>query len=126
MEGDEKAKGRRTGSGVSIHAALKANQVSLHDVRRFLDDLASGVIHALPVAGGNHGRIETRTATVSTNIAWLQARHHCRALLPSARCAACARQPAKTTEDTTYYLLSAAMTPERFGEVTRSHWGIEN
>ncbi len=32
----------------------------------------------------------------------------------------------KTTEETAYYLLSAALTPERFGEVTRSHWGIEN
>jgi predicted transposase YbfD/YdcC len=25
-----------------------------------------------------------------------------------------------------YYLLSSAMTPERFGEITRTHWGIEN
>ena len=68
-------RGRRgaAGSGVSIHAAQKAKQVSLHDdVRQFLDDLASGVIHALPVVGGDHGRIETRTATVSTNIAWLK------------------------------------------------------
>lgn len=34
--------------------------------------------------------------------------------------------PGKTTEETAYYLLSAVMTPERFGEVTRAHWGAEN
>lgn len=32
----------------------------------------------------------------------------------------------KTTEETAYYLLSATLTPERFGDVTRAHWGIEN
>jgi predicted transposase YbfD/YdcC len=37
------------------------------------------------------------------------------------------REPAdQTTEETTYYLLSATLTPERFGDVTRAHWGIEN
>ena len=28
--------------------------------------------------------------------------------------------------ETAYYLLSTPMTPERFGEVVRSHWAIEN
>jgi predicted transposase YbfD/YdcC len=32
----------------------------------------------------------------------------------------------KTTTETAYYLLSTAMAPERFGEVVRSHWGVEN
>src|SRR5450759_1945039 len=32
----------------------------------------------------------------------------------------------KTTSETAYYLLSAALTPERFNEVVRSHWGVEN
>jgi len=34
--------------------------------------------------------------------------------------------PAKTTSETACYLLSTAMTPERFGEAVRAHWGIEN
>ncbi len=32
----------------------------------------------------------------------------------------------KIATETAYYLLSAATTPERFGAVTRAHWGIEN
>jgi len=33
---------------------------------------------------------------------------------------------AKTTTETAYYLLSTALSPDRFNEVVRSHWGIEN
>lgn len=32
--------------------------------------------------------------------------------------------PAKTTTETAYYLLSTPLTPERFGAVSRSHWGV--
>ena len=34
--------------------------------------------------------------------------------------------PDATSTETAYYLLSTQMTPERFGEVGRAHWGIEN
>jgi predicted transposase YbfD/YdcC len=30
------------------------------------------------------------------------------------------------TTETTYYLLSAALSLERLGQVARSHWGVEN
>ena len=33
---------------------------------------------------------------------------------------------ARTTTETAYYLLSTALPPERFDEVVRSHWGVEN
>jgi predicted transposase YbfD/YdcC len=32
----------------------------------------------------------------------------------------------KTTTETAYYLLSAALSAERFNEVIRQHWGVEN
>jgi len=32
----------------------------------------------------------------------------------------------KATTETAYYLLSAALSSERLGQVARSHWGIEN
>ena len=106
--------------------ALKANQGSLHDdVRRFLDDLASDVIHAQPVVDGDHGWIETRTASVSTDIARLQEQHGWPGLAAMCKMHRVRETAGKTTEETAYYLLSAAMTPERFGEVTRSPWGSE-
>jgi hypothetical protein len=57
--------------------ALKGNQGTLHDdVKQFFDDPASAVISAVPGVDGDHGRIETRTATVSTDVNWLQEAHH--------------------------------------------------
>jgi hypothetical protein len=42
---------------------------------RFFDDPAGKVSTAKPTVDGDHGRIETRTATVSTEIEWLQNTH---------------------------------------------------
>lgn len=33
---------------------------------------------------------------------------------------------AKTTTETAYYLLSTALSGERFNDVVREHWGVEN
>src|SRR5689334_21057904 len=57
--------------------ALKGNQGTLHDdVRTFLDDPARPAAASVQTVDGDHGRIETRTATVCTKIDWLQADHH--------------------------------------------------
>ena len=56
--------------------ALKGNQGNLYDdVRRYLDDPAAQTTTMQPVVEADHGRIETRTATVSNDIAWLQDDH---------------------------------------------------
>jgi hypothetical protein len=56
--------------------ALKGNQGTLHDdVRMLLDDPESKVSTAAPGVEGDHGPVETRTATVSTAIGWLQEQH---------------------------------------------------
>ena len=56
--------------------ALKGNQGTLHDdVVLFLDDPECKATTAAPVVESNHGRIETRTTTVSTDIDWLQEDH---------------------------------------------------
>ena len=56
--------------------ALKGNQGTLHDdVRTFLDDPLTTTTTAKPTVDGDHGRIETRTATISTDLDWLQGNH---------------------------------------------------
>ena len=53
--------------------ALKGNQGTLHDdVRRFLDDPIRPVEVSHTTVDGEHGRIETRTSLVSSDIGWLQ------------------------------------------------------
>ena len=57
--------------------ALKGNQGAQHDdAVRFLDDLRNEVSTAEPVVDADHGRVETCTATVSTDLGWLQEDHH--------------------------------------------------
>jgi predicted transposase YbfD/YdcC len=107
--------------------ALKGNQGTLHDdVVLHLNDPASKTIAAAPVVEADHGRIETRTATVSTDIAWLIKDHQWPGLAAVGKVERIREIAGKTTSETAYYLLSAALTPERFNEVVRAHWGVEN
>lgn len=107
--------------------ALKGNQGTLHDdVVRFLNDPASVVSTAKPDVDAGHGRIETRTATVSTDIAWLRNDHRWPGLKAIGKVDRIRETAAGTSTETAYYLLSTALPAERFGEVVRQHWGVEN
>jgi predicted transposase YbfD/YdcC len=107
--------------------ALKANQPTLHnDVSLLLDDPESKVATSKPDVDAGHGRIETRTATVSTDIDFLQKDHQWPGLTAVGKVVRIRETSTKTTTETAYYLLSAALSPERLNEVGRDHWGIEN
>ena len=107
--------------------ALKGNQGTLHDdVTAYLDDPASRGHHRRTGVDADHGRIETRTATVSTDIAWLQNEHHWPGLAAIGKVVRVRETAGKTTTETAYYLLSTALSSERFNEVVRAHWGVEN
>ena len=97
--------------------ALKGNQGTLHDdVVLYLDDPASKTVAAEPVVEADHGRIETRTATVSTDIAWLIKDHQWPGLAAVGKVERIREIAGKTTFETAYYLLSAAAdarTPQR-------------
>ena len=115
------------GQGGDYVLALKGNQETLHDdVVLFLSDPESQTTRAEPVVESGHGRIETRTATVSTDIAWLQEIHQWPGLAAIGKVERSRKIGDKTTFETAYYLLSTALSPERFNGVVRSHWGIEN
>jgi len=107
--------------------ALKGNQATLQDdVVRFLDDPASKVSTAKPDVDAGHGRIETRTATVSTDIEWLREAHGWPGLKAIGKVERIRETPAKTSAETAYYLLSTNPSPARLNDVARSHWGVEN
>jgi len=108
-------------------AKAGGNQGTLHDdVRLFLDDPASEVAVTKPLVEADHGRIETRTATVSTDIEWLQKDHQWPGLAAIGKVVRIREASDKTTTETAYYLLSKALSAERFNEVVRHHWGVEN
>jgi len=107
--------------------ALKGNQQALHtDVSLFLDDAENIPDGAHTTTDGDHGRIETRTGVVSTDIAWLQERHRWPGLAAIGKVTRIREIGEKITTETAYYLLSAPLSAERFNHVVRHHWGIEN
>ena len=107
--------------------ALKGNQGTLHDdVRMFLDDPATEAIAVKTTVDADHGRIETRTSTISTAIGWLQDNHQWPGLKAIGKIVRSRETATKTTMETAYYLLSTAMAAERFGHVARAHWAVEN
>jgi len=107
--------------------ALKGNQGTLHDdASMFLDDPASEAITTHTTLDGDHGRIETRTSTVSTAIGWLQEHHRWPGLKAIGKIVRTRETGAKTSTETAYYLLSTIISAERFGQVVRAHWAVEN
>jgi len=107
--------------------ALKANQGTLYDdVVLLLDDPELNASTSTPVVEADHGRIETRTATVSTEIDWLEKQHQWPGLKAIGKVVRVRETREKTSSETAYYLLSRALAPERFNEVVRQHWGVEN
>ena len=106
--------------------ALKGNQECLNDdVRLFLDGPATPVVQATQTNKG-HGRIETRTASLSDDVAWLQERHQWPGLAAVGKITASRQVGDQISVESRYYLLSQAFPPERFNQIVREHWGIEN
>ena len=107
--------------------ALKGNQGTLHaDVSLYLDDPVREAGDTDTTVDADNGRIETRVATLTTNIGWLQHGHEWPGLKCIGKITRTRETTAKTTVETAYYLLSTPMTAKRFNAVVRSHWGIEN
>jgi predicted transposase YbfD/YdcC len=107
--------------------ALKGNQGSLHDdVRRFLDDPERRAESSHRTVDADHGRVETRTSLVSADIGWLQDLHAWPGLAAIGRVVRIREAGGKVSSETAYYLLSTPLSAERFGEIARAHWGVEN
>jgi predicted transposase YbfD/YdcC len=105
--------------------ALKGNQGTLHaDVKLFLDDPETRPTDAHTTVDGDHGRIETRACSVSTDIGWLQEVHDWPGLAAIGKVIRTRETSAKVTTETACYLLSAPVSAERFGQIARSHWAL--
>ena len=123
------------GQGGDYALALKGNQGTLHDdAARFLDDPQSTLATSKPDVDAGHGRverrrspgIETRTASVATDIEWLQDGHRWPGLQAIGKVCRMRETAAGRTSETAYYLLSMPLSPERLNEVVRHHWEVEN
>lgn len=116
-----------------MRMALKGNQPTLHsDVATFLDDPETEGLISHTTVDADHGRVETRTCTISHDIQWLQDDHQWPGLAAVGKVVRI-REPKsndgadhKATAETAYYLFSKPYSAQRGAEIVRSHWGIEN
>jgi predicted transposase YbfD/YdcC len=113
------------GRGGEYVLALKGNHRALHaDVSQLLDQHKNVAADKHTTVDGDHGRIETRTSCVSTEIAALQNRHQWPGLTAVGKVVRTRDSAAtKATAETAYCLLSKALSPERLEVVVRSPWG---
>lgn len=121
-----------TDQGADYVLALKENHQTLYDdVKLFLDDAKATdfaeLDHAcVETVDGDHGRIETRTYWVTSDIEWLGAKAswaklHSVGMVESRR-----EIEGATSTETRFFLTSLPGDAERFAQAVRQHWGIEN
>ncbi len=122
-----------TGGGGDYLRALQKNPPSLHgEVARYFADPGATALPTLTVTDKDHGRIETRTYRVSNEVDWMAGgRRHpgeprFAALKSLVMTTTRTERRGKVSEETRYFISSAALTPERAAEAVRGHWGIES
>jgi len=107
--------------------ALKGNQKGLFDdVRRYLDDPETMPDDVATTTDADHGRIETREATILDDVAWLKDAHRFPGIEAVGKVVASREIDGQMTTATRYYLLSKPFPAQRFLEIVRTHWHIEN
>jgi predicted transposase YbfD/YdcC len=112
--------------------ALKGNQGSLReDVEIFVaEQKAAGFKHTRistdQTVDGDHGRIETRTATVIHDVTWLRERHDWPGLRSVVVVESEREIGDKVERETRFYITSLVLLATMLAPIIRSHWAIEN
>jgi predicted transposase YbfD/YdcC len=112
--------------------ALKGNRPAmLAEVEAFFADPPEALARH-ETTDADHGRIEVRRHAVTQSVDWLfsDRRYVGEPAMPGlaslAMVEASVERGGTTTRAVRYYLSSAHLTPERFAQAVRAHWGIEN
>ncbi len=116
------------GKGGNYVLTLKANQKELHkDAKEWLEDPeAQKEMLSYQHVGCGHGRIETRTATVSHDVGWLQDLHRWPGLEAVGKVEAARETEGRTKTETRTCIMSRKMSSEELLKAVRNHWAIEN
>jgi len=107
--------------------AVKENQGHLlDDIQEAFEQTPKAMRHTSTEKA--HGRIEKRTCKVITDMDWISKKQRWKNL-QSIVCIQSQRTIVQTGEiqsQKRYYISSLNATPERFNQIIRQHWGIEN
>lgn len=109
--------------------SLKGNQASLQDdVRRyFLDRSICSKLIPYQDWDKGHGRVESRTCWVESDLEWLRQRHpQWHSINSIIRIDSSRQIKDKLTKETRYYIASFIEEPKKVLKKIRNHWAIEN
>ena len=118
--------------GADYILALKGNQPSLRDdIELFVKEqksvnLAQAKISTCQTIDADHGRIETRRATLIHDVGWLQDHHDWPALKAVIVIDSIREIGAKSACETRLYLTSSPLNATELAPMVRHHWAIEN
>lgn len=111
--------------------ALKENRPALHgEVERFFADPEAEGVTTAETVDKDHGRLEQRRHSVSSEIDWLKSdRSHPGELkFPGLKMIGMVEseteRDGKVARERRYYLCSKVMPAAEFGAVVRAHWGV--
>lgn len=108
--------------------SLKGNQGRLHqEVKEFfVDPEGINSCDRFSEEDKGHGRLETRTAYVTSDISWLQEEHKWPGLRTIVMIHSTVKRGDKKTEETRFYISSAPANAHAMCQAVRAHWSIEN
>lgn len=104
----------------------------LAQVTAFFADPPPDAVARHQTTDADHGRLEVRRHAVIHSVDWLFSDRRCAGepampgLTTLAMVEATVERDGRTTRATRYSVCSAHLSPERFAEAVRAHWGIEN
>jgi predicted transposase YbfD/YdcC len=118
--------------GADYVLSLKGNQGNLHkEVELFFQDAKKDgykdvVRETHTTVDGGHGRVETRTYTVTADVDWFEEKSKWKNLTTFGMVESTREIGDQTTHETRYFISSLPCDAKRFAEAARDHWGVEN
>ena len=115
-------------SGANYLMALKKNQERLYNCvdRMFNENSSIFKIEDCQTINKGHGGIETRHCSIITDTDWLKKECEWPALRSCIKVERTREIKDKIQHEISYYISDLEATPERFNELVRGHWGVEN
>jgi predicted transposase YbfD/YdcC len=118
--------------GADYLLSLKGNQGNLRkEVELFFQDANKDsykdvVRETHTTVDGGHGRVETRTYTVTADVDWFEEKSKWKNLTTFGMVESTREIGNQTTHETRYFISSLPCEAKRFAEAARGHWGVEN
>lgn len=106
---------------------VKDNQKQLHeDIALFFQDMPEASFDTCETIDGDHGRIETRAYTVTSDIDWLPGKHLWPGIKSIVRVVRHREVNEKRSVEKAYFISSLDNHTPAIAKAIREHWGIEN